>query len=159
MRTLLLRPKRFPTLSFLNFMDQQSQPAPAQEPQVDSPAPPSAAPQPFGHKKLTQQQVNLLIFLTISFLLLVSFLLQMVSVPLDQLRLFGMQSSSEDLLTMLLPVRIGIAFVFMWYGIDNYDHPQVFNNLANTVLKKMKILKTPVDFRGLAYVQSVLEVF
>jgi len=112
-------------------------------------------------RKLSANTVNLIIVLIISLLLLFDYALGPISQNWEQLRVFTHNPTSVFLLAKLLPLRIAIAFVFLWYGIDNFEHPEIFNNLANTCLKKMHLEKPTqkFNFNPFGYIQSIAEIF
>ncbi len=128
---------------------------------TSNPATPVAATEvkkvPMMKKKIPANTVNLMIVFIISFLLLIHALFAPLTSQLEQLRFFVPYVNNPDLLDKLLPLRVGLGFVFFWYAIDNFEHPEIFNNLSNLILKKFKLETHALKLYPLAFIQSAFE--
>jgi len=117
-----------------------------------------AVKKPLLQRHINQNLMNLIVVLLVSSLLLIGYIFSTQGYPLYTLKLLGSSLDNANVMLLLLPLRVGLGFVFFWYGIDNFEHPQIFNNLFNILLKKAKIEKNAIDYSALGYLQSVCEI-
>ena len=110
------------------------------------------------HKEVSASIVNLLLLLAVAALILIDVLFRSYSMNWEQLRVFTIFTTDVDLLDKLLPLRVCLGYVFFWYGVDNLEHPEVFNSLSNIILKKFKLEKDKLKLYPFGYVQSSLEL-
>jgi hypothetical protein len=137
----------------------QQPPTEAQPQLVEQPTPASVPSPSPAKKKLSQNAVNLIITSVLAIFLLFHFLFPAFSNSIEQIRLFVSFGNNPTLLVQLLAIRFGLAYVFLWYGIDNYTHPEIFNNLANVLLKKFHLEKNKHTLIAIGYVQAITELF
>ncbi len=108
-------------------------------------------------KKLSQHTVNLLIICIILIGLIVNILLANFGIVLTDYNLFGYSVPSQFVIDAMLPLRVGLSFVFLWYSIDNFFNPDIFNNMLNLMLKKMGLEENKRNFKPWGYFQCGIE--
>lgn len=109
-------------------------------------------------KYLSQEHLVFLIVLLLSTLIIIQFLLTDLINLIPSNSIITGSQISNSLLLKLLPLRLTIAFIFTWNIIDSIKHPDVFKNLANTFLKKLKILHNHNEINIIWVLHIIIEL-
>lgn len=82
-------------------------------------------------------------------------------IKLENFKLFDFDINpffgNEYLIFAAYPLRLGLAYVFFFYGFDNLKNPLGFDNIADLFLEKLG-LKRDYDFSILGRAQGGLEI-
>ncbi|MDO8513549.1 MAG: DoxX family membrane protein [bacterium] len=103
---------------------------------------------------------NLAITIIIGIIFLLQFIFPEFFASLPTHRLFTNPDSNIGLLIThwsLLPLKISLAFVFMWFGIDNLAHPEGFDNIGDVFLEKLGI-KHDFNLQTFGRLQGIVEI-
>jgi len=78
-----------------------------------------------------------------------------IRVPIESYRFFGHGTIIS--LPAIFPLRVTMAFIFIWYSLEHVLSGEQFSNLTNKLLEKCGI-KKQFNLRGVAKIFGVLEL-